>query len=355
MYNTIDSRVKVTDAARLSTASWLLFAARDVTLETFFSGINIPFDCEFLVAQEESEQMMELSEVYRINAEDVLHTYAFGNWTSRRGLRWRKMNIYERRNNLQGYVMKAAYKYGGEVLVSELEGSNVDRSNGVKFFFNHLWLILEKLLNFRQRLGALLKNGSWNGMMGMLTREEVDVAVDAFLMTTSRLRVISFMVPLLPAKSRPFIRRPDTAEHEWSDILRPFNTDLWLAVALTLTLLASFLSATYYAGRRYCRFQQPISFGFFESFFYIFGSFCQQGHSVTPVSGSCRIVYATSYLIGVVLQAAYSAALISYLTSQRIVLPFTTFQSLLELGTYRLAVLDRSAQLNYFDVTHVQP
>jgi hypothetical protein len=60
-------------------------------------------------------------------------------------------------------------------------------------------------------------------------------------------------------------------------------------------------------------------------------------------------VYFTAYVAGLVLVAAYSAALVSFLTVQRSELPFTSFQGLLEDGTYKLGVT-KGAEVSYFSV-----
>jgi hypothetical protein len=60
-------------------------------------------------------------------------------------------------------------------------------------------------------------------------------------------------------------------------------------------------------------------------------------------------VYFTAYAVGVVLVAAYSAALVSFLTVQRSELPFTSFEGLLEDGTYKLGVT-KGAEVSYFTV-----
>jgi hypothetical protein len=62
------------------------------------------------------------------------------------------------------------------------------------------------------------------------------------------------------------------------------------------------------------------------------------------------VVYLTSYLVGYVLVAAYSAALVSFLAVQRDELPFTSFEGLLEDGTYKLGVT-KGAEVSYFSVS----
>jgi hypothetical protein len=53
----------------------------------------------------------------------------------------------------------------------------------------------------------------------------------------------------------------------------------------------------------------------------------------------------------VVLLAAYSATFISFLAVRRSSLPFTTFEGMLQDGTYRLAIMDNSVELSFFDVS----
>jgi hypothetical protein len=62
------------------------------------------------------------------------------------------------------------------------------------------------------------------------------------------------------------------------------------------------------------------------------------------------MIIVTSYLTTTVLLAAYSAALISFMTVQNVKLPFTTFEELLQHGEYRLGTLQGTAHISYFNV-----
>jgi hypothetical protein len=71
-----------------SRAIWLLFLDTNTSLEQFFTDINIPFDCQFLVAQPQSDHVVALTEVFRVSPTHLLQTYRFGNWTAGGGLSW---------------------------------------------------------------------------------------------------------------------------------------------------------------------------------------------------------------------------------------------------------------------------
>ena len=92
-----------------SKAIWLLFLDTSTSLEQFFTDINIPFDCQFLVAQPQSDHVVVLTEVYRVSPTLPLQTYRFGNWTAGGGLTWPSQDVYTRRKNLNGLTIQATH------------------------------------------------------------------------------------------------------------------------------------------------------------------------------------------------------------------------------------------------------
>jgi hypothetical protein len=92
-----------------SRAIWLLFLDTNMSLEQFFTDINIPLDTQFLVAQHQSDHVVVLTEVYRVSPTLPLQTYRFGNWTAGGGLTWPSQGLYTRRKNLNGLTIQATY------------------------------------------------------------------------------------------------------------------------------------------------------------------------------------------------------------------------------------------------------
>jgi hypothetical protein len=95
--------------AQLSSAIWLLFLDTNTSLDQLFTDINIPFDCQFLVAQPQGDHIVVLTEVYRVSPTLPLQTYRLGNWTAGGGLTWPTQGLYRRRNNLKGYIIRATH------------------------------------------------------------------------------------------------------------------------------------------------------------------------------------------------------------------------------------------------------
>jgi hypothetical protein len=99
---------QISTKMRMSKATWLLFLNTKLLLEEFFFDIDIPFDCEFLVAQRAGYVML-LTEVYRVKATLPLLTNIFGTWTSPGGLTWPNMTFYQRRDNLRGIALRTGF------------------------------------------------------------------------------------------------------------------------------------------------------------------------------------------------------------------------------------------------------
>jgi hypothetical protein len=74
------------------------------------------------------------------------------------------------------------------------------------------------------------------------------------------------------------------------------------------------------------------------------------GLHATPAPWSSRLVFLTVYLTDVILFVAYSAIFFSFLAVRRHDLPFTDFHGLLADGTYRLGVMEGSADKDFFTV-----
>jgi hypothetical protein len=91
----------------MSKATWLLFLDAEL-LDEFFRGIHIPFDCEFLVVQPRDNAAV-LTEVYRVKPSFPLQKYPFGTWSTGDGLFCTNVSFYQRRDSLQGVVLKTAF------------------------------------------------------------------------------------------------------------------------------------------------------------------------------------------------------------------------------------------------------
>ena len=88
---------------------WLVFIYTAADIDHVFREFDIPFDCEFLVAQQEGQ--VSLTEVYRLYQQQPLQKDRLGTWSSAGGFVWTTTSFTTRRGDLQGYqIIAAAYR-----------------------------------------------------------------------------------------------------------------------------------------------------------------------------------------------------------------------------------------------------
>jgi hypothetical protein len=78
------------------------------SLEEVLDHINIPFDCEFLVARQGENGLVILTEVYKTaTGRQLLNNY-FGYWASKMKFWFSSADFYSRRSSLQGLLISVA-------------------------------------------------------------------------------------------------------------------------------------------------------------------------------------------------------------------------------------------------------
>ncbi|KAJ9590512.1 hypothetical protein L9F63_016463 [Diploptera punctata] len=306
----------------------------------------IPFDSEFLVAQHQGEESVSLTEGYQINFNLPLKVDSFGSWTSAQGLKYPERSLYCRRNNLNGTAIRVGYYNDAATnIVSAEEGTRPH----VGGYFGEVWSTLEERINFKSiysentdgAFGVVGDDGNWTGLMGMLIRNEVDIAMQSMTITSERYQFVDFTMPLIRSSTSIMIRKPSRRSFNWNNFLRPFSNELWLGVIICMIILTFSLSATFYLRRMYCA-DEEVEYDIMESFGYVYTSFCQQGCTNNPSAVSSRIVCMIIKLTATVLLSGYSAYLIANLAVHITVLPFTSLETLLRDRSYTLGLLANS-------------
>jgi hypothetical protein len=78
------------------------------SLEELLDDINIPFDCEFLVARQGENGVVILTEVYKTETGRPLLNNYFGYWASKMKFGFSSADFYSRRSSLQGLLISVA-------------------------------------------------------------------------------------------------------------------------------------------------------------------------------------------------------------------------------------------------------
>ncbi|XP_045615622.1 glutamate receptor ionotropic, delta-1-like [Procambarus clarkii] len=95
--------------------------------------------------------------------------------------------------------------------------------------------------------GIPTSGGDWNGMIGMVKRNEADLALGPFGLTYSRSRVVDFSSPILIDYYRILVRRP-RSEPEPLGFLMPFRWAVWVVLVACVGVVGVVL---YYVSMTY--------------------------------------------------------------------------------------------------------
>ncbi|CAL7938347.1 unnamed protein product [Xylocopa violacea] len=338
--------------------TWLVFLKDDTRFEDFLSNIYVPFDCVLLVAQRDSTGIGEVvRDVYRISKEDDLRSMRFGAWDTSRGFRGPRLGLYQRRHDLYGRNIRVVSIH--DPPVSQILRDGASQAFGIGGFFGEVIQLLQEGMNCTfvykeaESWGVQQVDGTWTGAIGMLVEDEADLAAAELMMTSTRLDAVKFTTPVYTTKCRVYIKRPDTTAVKWNVYLAPFAFNIWNAIALTIVIVGLTIMGIDALFRKFEWIQEdptPFTSKLLEIMFLVFGVFCGQGMQQSPLD-AIRVVHLSVHLTAVVVLAAYSAALISYLAIKTFVMPFSTMKGLLEDGTYRFAVVGDSADYTFFQNT----
>ena len=128
---------------------------------------------------------------------------AIGTWSAVEGMNILESNIWERRSNLWGSTLRCStVKYP---VLSNLTYGSDKQITGKSGYYWDVFAMLEAELNFTSRVtysvdgkfGSVGQDGkTWNGMVGMLMRNETDLAVAGLTYTPQRKEVISYTIPI---------------------------------------------------------------------------------------------------------------------------------------------------------------
>ncbi|XP_064104687.1 glutamate receptor ionotropic, kainate 1-like isoform X2 [Macrobrachium nipponense] len=167
------------------------------------------------------------------------------------------------------------------------------------------------------------EDDNFQGLVGMVVRKEADIALASLSYSRSRIRSIDFSTNVDYFERNLYIR--EGATHSaigWGTYAMSFDKWTWLSIVFTLVLT----SITFWIlmGRESDPPEDIVRFR--DILFMFFSCTVQQGTLSAPESYRGRTVLWNFWFTCVILYAAYTAVLTSYLTVSTESFPFTTLQ-----------------------------
>ncbi|XP_042213450.1 ionotropic receptor 21a-like [Homarus americanus] len=219
--------------------------------------------------------------------------------------------------DLQGAVLKAvAFEWKPSVFYQRAKNGTVLLRYGIDI---GVVKTLAQVLNFTiqfeeppegQHWGYIV-NGSWTGMMGMLSKNEVDMAMVVLYVSVERTSILDYSMPY-DSELSCFMARTEPPLPRWQALAYPFQGITWLAILIGLIISGPVLYLLA-RGSAVCgeemKSLQSLSF----SCYYALGLHCCEAQVTLPQMKSTRVFIIFLWLYTITITIAYSTNLTAFL------------------------------------------
>ena len=259
--------------------------------------------------------------------------------------------MWRRRGNLHGAIIRfTSVKY--PILSPEFYYDSDGNIIGGRGFFIDMLEMLEKDLNMTVSLslsidgkgGGQTKNGSFNGMVGMLMRNETDVAVASLTYTPVRHTVVDYTIPIF-AKAALTLWAPLGKGRmlNYTAFVDIFEINVWIVIATSFLILAiAFYIISTSGVNKFHEYQDSESFGLLNSMALSVILAIQLSYNVIVNSLSARIIYLTGSIIAYFLFSYYECDLTARMTISSEKDDIRNFQDVIDKG-YKVLVFHSSS------------
>ena len=261
--------------------------------------------------------------------------------------------MWQRRDNLHGASIRATcVKY--PILTQEFSYDTDGKITSGKGFMMDLLKMLENNVNMTATLGfsidgqfgAKTKNGSFNGMVGMLTRNETDVVVASLTYTNERNNVIDYTKPIFPKDSVTLYAPLGKGEGlNYSAFVNTFPINVWILIAASFLILSiAFYIISISEINHFHEDTDSESFGLLNSMALSVILAIQLSYNAVVKSISARIMYLSGSFMAYVLFSYYEAVLTAELTTVGAKFNIRNFQDVMK---YEYNVIVRHSSSNH--------
>ncbi|GIY93749.1 uncharacterized protein CEXT_632421 [Caerostris extrusa] len=161
--------------------------------------------------------------------------------------------------------------------------------------------------------GDPLPDGNFTGMVGMVQREEVDLAMTYLAMNEIRSKVINFSMPYYATGISFITAKPENSKHNLA-LLQVFDTTTWIGIGIVLIVMSIL----------FAKFKGSVE----NNLFKLTGTIVRQSSNFGKSSLRSRILLTAWILFGLVISLSYSVTLLSHLIQPAKVAPIRTFYEL---------------------------
>ncbi|XP_011063704.1 PREDICTED: glutamate receptor ionotropic, kainate 4-like [Acromyrmex echinatior] len=317
---------------------WLLLQDRRMLIDnaniTFtydnleiFEDLAIYPDSDVVFVRRFDSDFLQLTSVYRPSPQRTVIWENRGNWTIKNGLQMSTFDVASaRRRNLQQSHLKSCLVMTNPDTINHLTDFKYNMIDPITKV-NYIWI-----LHLVNRMNATISfdisnnwgrnnNGSWDGMIGMLQRHEIDIGGTSMYMMANRIHILEY-IQLYTRTGLCFVFRRPLLSTIKNIFTLPFQRNVWIATGIFLVLVFCLLYMSmkweHYRGtsKKSAAYWNQLNISkptIIDNLLVILGAFAQQGYSYEPYRIPSRIVTLMLLLTSLSLYAAYTANIVALL------------------------------------------
>ncbi|XP_063840049.1 glutamate receptor ionotropic, delta-1-like [Scylla paramamosain] len=213
--------------------------------------------------------------------------------------------------------------------------------------------VVAKVLNFDYELvrpkewewGGPDANGSWTGMLGMLQREEVEMALGPFTITPQRETISDMSMPLSSENKAIMVERP-RVRTDMAGFLKAFTIEVWLLTMLSIVGISCATMLVVWAQGRI--FGRSVRDTVSQTLMWVLKALTQEGSEWLPPHDAGRVLVTTWLLASLVFMSSYGGILTAMLTVPRVTIPIDSMYDLVAQNDMPWKVEGGSMLYQYF-------
>ncbi|XP_050688350.1 probable glutamate receptor [Eriocheir sinensis] len=171
--------------------------------------------------------------------------------------------------------------------------------------------------------GAPQTDGSWNGMIGSVVRQEADIGLGPFGMSNSRSQVVDFTIPVFLEMLHVLVSRPMPKPDPWG-FVAPFTWHVWAAILTSFVCMVA-ISVTVWNLLGFG--EHASSWSHAWAFYSIIIS---QSLPWVPAGITMRLPVGVWMLLALVMIRSYSGALTSLLAVKTVEIKYNSLKDVLD-------------------------
>jgi ABC-type amino acid transport substrate-binding protein len=102
------------------------------------------------------------------------------------------------------------------------------------WFFQVLWFDVKYVTPADNKWGKQEEDGSWNGMIGLLNKTEVDICTAGLSITMERQQALDYTMTLANLGAGMIIQRKSAVALNYWVYVDVFNKELWIGIAILM-------------------------------------------------------------------------------------------------------------------------